>query len=75
MNEGVKELLAVRTVAIRLPNGETEYWLTDRIFSAGQAVRCRDQEWVVGGVFDAFERSGHPTVTLRKPESVSPDMA
>jgi hypothetical protein len=35
MNEQAQALLATRTVAVRLPSGESEYWLTDRVFSEG----------------------------------------
>ena len=72
MNELARDLLSTRTIAVRLPSGDTEYWLTDQIFSAGDAVRCQGRDWVVVEIFDLHRAGGHPTVTLGEPAPVSP---
>lgn len=75
MDERVKELLAHRTVAIRLPRGETEYWLTSQTFVIGESIRCRDRDWIVQSVSDGYARDECPSVTLGESESASPDLA
>jgi hypothetical protein len=73
MDERVKELLAHRTVTIHLPRGGTEYWLTDRSFSAGERIRCRDRDWIIGDVIKA-RGSRQLTLALREPGSVEPEV-
>jgi hypothetical protein len=46
MNDQVRDL-STRTVAVRFPDGDTEYWLTDQLFSVGQTITSRGREWAV----------------------------
>ena len=75
MSERARDLLSTRTVAIRLPSGDTEYWLTDQSFSTGDAVRCQGRDWVVVESFDLHRAGDNHTVTLGEPGSVVPDVA
>ena len=70
MSERERDLLSTRTVAIRLPSGDTEYWLTHQVFSVGDAVRCQGRDWIVVKSFDLFRADDHHTVTLGEPPSV-----
>ena len=58
MGEHAQELLATRTVAIRLPNGETQYWLTDQVFVAGDKLRRNNQVWEVADVLPPSRNGG-----------------
>jgi hypothetical protein len=35
------------TVSILYPNGEREFWLTDRIFAPGDVFKRKKRSWVV----------------------------
>ena len=74
MNGSARDLLSIRTVAIRLPGGDTEYWLTDQVFSTGDSVRCQGRDWVVVETFDVHRTDDH-VVTLGEPPPVGPDVA
>ena len=75
MNQRVTEPLANRTVAVRFPNGDIEYWLTDQSFSIGQSIRCRNQDWIIDDPRDASEgKNHHETVTLRPADGAAPQM-
>jgi hypothetical protein len=41
------EEMGIRTVLVRFPDGETQYWLTDRQFTAGTNVSDGGDEWIV----------------------------
>jgi hypothetical protein len=67
MSEQVRDLLSTRTVAIRFPDGDTEYWLTDQLFSVGQTIASKGRDWAVVDVLDP-ERGGHHAIAVREPE-------
>jgi hypothetical protein len=46
MSEQTEET-GIRTVLVRFPGGETQYWLTDRQFTAGTNVSDGGDEWIV----------------------------
>ena len=50
MDEQAQTLLATRTVSVRFPSGETEYWLTDRGFAKGDAYTPHGDVWEVAEV-------------------------
>lgn len=56
-----------RTVTVRFPGGEREYWLTDQVFAVGDTVRGKGRSWVVSGVEQENENGGHLTITLLEP--------
>jgi hypothetical protein len=75
MNEQVRDLLSTRTVSIRFPDGDTEFWLTDQIFSARQTIASRGREWLVAEVLEPIRGNGHWTVTVRDPGLGEPEVA
>jgi hypothetical protein len=64
MSDHVKDLLATRTVVVRLPNGETEYWLTDQVFAEGDKHARNGQVWEVADVLPP-SRNGGGYLTVR----------
>jgi hypothetical protein len=58
MDDQAQELLATHTVAVRLPNGESEYWLTDHVFAEGETFKRRGQLYEVAAVLPPA-RNGH----------------
>jgi hypothetical protein len=67
MNDQLRELLSIRTVAVRFPDGDTEYWLTDQLFSVGQTITSRGREWAVVDVL-VPGRDGNYSVVVREQE-------
>ena len=65
MSTRVEELLSTRTVVIRFPAGNTEYWLTDQIFAPGDPLRRSDGEWIVADVLGADRTDGYEAIILR----------
>lgn len=66
MNEQIRDALATRTVAVRLPDGDTQYWLTDQVFVEGDTLRRNGHAWVVADVLDHKRSGGYLTVKLRE---------
>lgn len=64
MNEETRALLAMRTVAVRLPNGESEFWLTDRVFTEGERYTRHGKEWEVAEVLPPG-LNGHEYLVVR----------
>jgi hypothetical protein len=67
MREQLQDRLAYRTVAVRLPNGETEYWLTDQVFAAGDRYKRNGHTWEVTDVLPPT-RNGRSHLTVRLSE-------
>ncbi|MBA2740939.1 MAG: hypothetical protein H0U46_02895 [Actinobacteria bacterium] len=58
-----------RTVIVRFPDGQTQYWLTDKAFSEGDAITQNGGSWIVSEVLDSGRIDTHTTVTLRLADS------
>jgi hypothetical protein len=71
MREEVQERLAMRTVCVRTPSGESEYWLTDQELAAGDTLLRNGNVWVVVEVLQPDGNRSHLTVQLRQAETVS----
>lgn len=54
-----------RTVAIRFPDGDMEFWLTDQVFSAGQTIPSNGRDWFVHEVLEPLTDS-YATVVVRR---------
>jgi hypothetical protein len=67
MSEQFQDRLAYRTVAVRLPNGETEYRLTDQTFAAGDRYERNGRAWEVADVLPPT-RNGRSHLTVRLSE-------
>jgi hypothetical protein len=65
MSTRVRDLLSTRTVVVRFPGGNTEYWLTDQVFAAGDPLRRSDGAWVVAEVLGADRTDGYEAIILR----------
>jgi hypothetical protein len=61
--------LGARIVAVRLPDGDTECWMTEAEFRLGQRLWCKGRPWLVAEVASARETGTHLRVSLREPES------
>jgi hypothetical protein len=67
MNAQAQALLATRTVIVRLPNGDTEYWLTDHVFVEGDTYERYGNVWEVARVLPPNRNGGrYLTVQLAK---------
>jgi hypothetical protein len=67
MSQQAQALLATRTVVVRFPNGETEYWLTDRVFVEGETYVRNGNVWEVADVLPP-SRNGGNYLTVRLAE-------
>jgi hypothetical protein len=65
MPEDVHARLSLRTIVVRYPDGDTQYWLTEESFSPGDELRRNGHTWVVEDVLGPRSSGGYPTVTLR----------
>jgi hypothetical protein len=72
MREEIRDRLAMRTVCVRTPSGESEYWLTDQDFAAGDMLRRNGHVWVVADVLQPGSGRSHLTVRLRQADAHSP---
>lgn len=67
MPDSIKGRVSFRTVVVRLPGGGTQYWFTDRSFSAGDKItRGGASSWVVDDVLEPPHEATSTTVTLRE---------
>lgn len=64
MSRQAEQLRVPRTVAIRFPEGDTEFWLTDQVFSAGQTIPSKGRDWFVHEVLEPLS-DNHSTVVVR----------
>jgi hypothetical protein len=71
MSTRVRELLATRTVAVRYPHGETEYWFTDKEFVEGDTLSRNGQAWVVESVLTAAQTGDKFLIRLAEIESAA----
>ena len=68
MSTNGMDLPNARVIAIRLPDGDSEFWMTEVEFTIGQRLWCKGRPWLVAEVASARETGTHPRVTLREPE-------
>jgi hypothetical protein len=66
MPDDVQARRSLRTIVVRYPDGDTQYWLTEETFSAGDELRRNGHTWVVDDVLGPRRSGGYPTVTLRE---------
>jgi hypothetical protein len=66
MQGQVQEAPMTRTVSVRIPGGETQYWLTDQAFSEGDRLVRNDRAWVVSEVLPPSRSGGYLTIVLRE---------
>jgi hypothetical protein len=66
MRDNVKDLLSLRTVVVRFPDGEKEYWLSEATFSRGDELSRNGRAWLVDEVLDPTQTGDHTTVKLRE---------
>jgi hypothetical protein len=69
----MSDVLATRTVVIHfLPDGETQYWLTDKAFSVGETIEREGLAWTVSNVAESRETGRKPRVTLTRAKEQLP---
>ena len=61
-----EDLLATRTLALRFPEGDTQYWLTDRVFAVGETIERYGRTFVVSDVASTRETGREPRITLEE---------
>jgi hypothetical protein len=65
MRSYAKDRLSVRTVVVRYPDGEKEYWLTEQAFSVGDEIHGRDgRTLVVEEVLEPSQSGTYTTLRL-----------
>jgi hypothetical protein len=65
MASSTRDLLSVRTVVVRYPTGDKEYWLTDEVFSVGDEIRGRSGgTLVVEAVLEPSKSGSYTAVKL-----------
>jgi hypothetical protein len=65
MASNARDLLSVRTLVVRYPNGDKEYWLTEEVFSVGDEIRGRSGgTLVVEEVLEPSQSGSYTTVKL-----------
>ena len=69
MHDDVQTRLSLRTIVVRYPDGDTQYWLTEETFAAGDELRRNGHTWVVEAVLGPSRSGGYPTVTLREKDA------
>ena len=65
MAEQVKDPLSTRTVVISFPDGQSQYWLTDQLFAAGDTIQRNGNAWVVADVLEPARSGGYLKIVLR----------
>jgi anti-anti-sigma factor len=55
-----------RTVALHFPTGETEFWLTDQVFSRGDAIERDGRSWLVAEVTGDRQTGKQSRVSLHE---------
>jgi hypothetical protein len=59
--------MRVRAI-VRLPNGETEYWLTDHVLVEGDTYKRHGNVWQVADILPPSRSGTYLTVRLAKPD-------
>ena len=54
-----------RTLTIKYPDGQREFWLTDQVFVPGDLLERGDGSWFVVSVDDPNQAGKHTTVLVR----------
>jgi hypothetical protein len=70
VSENTSESLSTRTVVISFPNGQTQYWLTDQVFTVGDTIRRDARSWVVADVLTPARSGGYLKIRLHELEDV-----
>ena len=57
-----------RNLSVSYPNGETEYWFTERVFAPGDTVELRGSTWEVVAIGGSVDPEGdkHSTMIVRE---------
>ena len=59
-----------RTLSLLYPDGETEFWLTDKLFNVGDKITRNGQTWVVTSLGN-FNRDGKAMAVTMRPDGDS----
>jgi hypothetical protein len=71
MSTRVRDPLSTRTVVIRFPGGNTEYWLTDQPFAPGDRLDRSDGDWLVAEVLGTDRTDAYEAIIVRRAEMVA----
>jgi hypothetical protein len=59
-----------RMLSLLFPNGETQFWLTERIFVVGDKITRNGQTWIVTSLGN-FNRDGKALAVTLRPDDES----
>jgi hypothetical protein len=65
-----KDPRTTRTISVRVPGAETQYWLTDQVFAEGDRLVRNGHTWVVSEILPPSHTGSYLTIVLRKPEGL-----
>jgi hypothetical protein len=57
-----------RTLSLLFPNGETQFWLTEKTFGVGDRITRDGQTWVVTSLGN-FNRDGKALAVTLRPDN------
>ena len=61
-----------RSLTILMPNGPSEYWLTERVFEIGDTFERAGEIWVVTSIGETDHATGkHLSASVRRDDSPS----
>ena len=60
----VRKRQTAGTLSILYPNGEREFWLTNRIFAPGDVLKRNRRSWVVVRIDDGGRLDGSTVVVM-----------
>jgi hypothetical protein len=59
-----------RTLSLLYPDGETEFWLTDKLFDVGDKITRNGETWVITSLGN-FNRDGKALAVALRPDGDS----
>jgi hypothetical protein len=57
-----------RTLSIHFPDGETQFWFTDRLFAPGDKIDRNGVPWIVTSIGESDGNAKHASITVRPHE-------
>jgi hypothetical protein len=71
VSENASEPLSTRTVVISFPDGQSQYWLTDIVFTVGDTIKRDARSWIVADVLTPARSGGYLKVRLHELEEAA----
>jgi hypothetical protein len=71
VSENASDALSIRTVVISFPDGQSQYWLTDQVFTVGDTIKRDTRAWIVADVLTPVRSGGYLKIRLHELEEVT----